>query len=89
MKISDELLHYSVWGHDRKDQHVMLASQQYHRESAPDFEATRFVHQSLPQLKVEDVDYSTSIAGLDLQAPFFINAMTGGTEETGPLPKGS
>ncbi len=85
MKISDELLHYSVWGHDRKDQHVMLASQQYSRESAPDFEATRFVHQSLPQLKVEDVDYSTSIAGLDLQAPFFINAMTGGTEETGRI----
>ena len=36
----------------------MLASQQYNRESAPDFEATRFVHQSLPQLKVQDVDYS-------------------------------
>ena len=84
-KISDELLHYSIFGRNRKDQHVMLASQQYSRESAPDFEETRFVHHSLPQLKVQDVDYSTSVAGLDLQTPFFINAMTGGTEETGRI----
>ena len=84
-KIDETLLHYSFWGHDRKDQHVMLASQQYSKESARDFEETRFVHQSLPQLKVEDVDYSTSIAGLDLQTPFFINAMTGGTKETGRI----
>lgn len=82
MKISDELLHYSVWGHDRKDQHVLLASQQYHQGSAPDFETTRFVHQSLPQIKVEDVDYSTCVAGFELETPFFINAMTGGTKET-------
>ena len=84
-KMNDDLLHYSIFGRNRKDQHVILATQQFTKESARDFEETRFVHHSLPQLKVQDVDYATSVAGLDLQAPFFINAMTGGTEETGRI----
>lgn len=84
-KIDEKLLNYSMFGRDRKDQHVMLASQQYSKESARDFEEIRFVHQSLPQLKTDDVDYSTQVAGLDIGTPFFINAMTGGTEETGRI----
>lgn len=83
--IDEKLLNYSFFGRNRKDQHVILAGQQYTSESARDFEETRFVHQSLPQLKVEDVDYSTSVVSLELQAPFFINAMTGGTEDTGKI----
>lgn len=76
---------YSYFGLNRKDQHVLLARQQFQRESARDFEETRFVHQSLPQLKVDDVDTSTSIAGIETKMPFFINAMTGGTEKTGKI----
>ncbi|CQR24189.1 isopentenyl pyrophosphate isomerase [Streptococcus varani] len=82
-KIDENLLNYSYFGKDRKDQHVLLASQQYTGQSSVDFEETRFVHQSLPQMKTDDVDYSTTVAGLDIQTPFFINAMTGGTKETG------
>lgn len=66
----------------RKDQHVALANQQFTTESARDFAQTRFVHQSLPEMKVEDVQLQTSVAGLTMEVPFFINAMTGGSEQT-------
>lgn len=79
------MFEYSYFGLNRKDQHVLLARQQFTNESSQDFKETRFVHQSLPQMKVEEVDYSTSAAGLQMQAPFFINAMTGGTAETGKI----
>lgn len=79
------MFEYSYFGLNRKDQHVLLAQQQFQQESARDFEESRFVHQSLPQLKVEDVDTSTSIAGMETKMPFFINAMTGGTEKTGKI----
>lgn len=72
--------HY--WGLDRKDQHVRLAQHQFTDESPKDFRESRFVHHSLPQLKVEEVSLETSVAGLQLEAPYFINAMTGGTKET-------
>lgn len=69
-------------GRNRKDQHVELASQQFTYQSAKDFEETRFVHQSLPEMKINDVDISTTVAGLEFATPFFINAMTGGSKKT-------
>lgn len=72
-------------GQNRKDQHVGLANQQYHSQSAPDFAQMRFVHHSLPQLKVEEVSIATQVAGLDFERPFFVNAMTGGSEKTGQI----
>ncbi|MER0122504.1 type 2 isopentenyl-diphosphate Delta-isomerase [Streptococcus sp. ZJ93] len=76
------MFEYAFTGPNRKDQHVALANQQFHMESAKDFEQTRFVHQSLPELKVEDVCLQTSVAGLTMATPFFVNAMTGGSERT-------
>ncbi|MCG9861024.1 type 2 isopentenyl-diphosphate Delta-isomerase [Streptococcus suis] len=70
------------FGLDRKDQHVGLANQQYSATPAKDFTETLFVHHSLPQTKVDEVDISTSVAGLDFAFPFFINAMTGGSKKT-------
>lgn len=37
-----------------------------------------FVHQSLPNVSVTDIDLSTKIGELSLSSPIFINAMTGG-----------
>lgn len=76
---------YAGYGTDRKDQHLGFAQQFYTSETVADFEQTRFVHQSLPELKVEDVDSSTQMAGLPLERPFFINAMTGGSEKTAKI----
>ncbi len=69
-------------GRNRKDQHVELASQQFTYQSAKDFEETRFVHHSLPEMRITDVDISTKVAGLDFTTPFFVNAMTGGSKKT-------
>ncbi len=79
------MIQYDYFGLDRKDQHVGLANQQFSLESSSDFEQTRFVHHSLPEMKTDDVDLSTQVAGLDFDIPFFINAMTGGSEKTGQI----
>ncbi|BCB04548.1 type 2 isopentenyl-diphosphate Delta-isomerase [Bacillus sp. KH172YL63] len=42
------------------------------------FDEVAFVHQSLPNIAVDDVHLSTRIGELTLSSPIFINAMTGG-----------
>ncbi|TCD45734.1 type 2 isopentenyl-diphosphate Delta-isomerase [Streptococcus sp. X16XC17] len=79
------MYHYTAM--NRKDQHVGLANRQFTMEPAKDFAETRFVHQSLPEMKVDDVDMSTTVAGIKMDVPFFINAMTGGSEKTGEINK--
>lgn len=79
------MLDYYYFGSNRKDQHVGLASQQASKHSSVDFEETRFVHHSLPERKVEDVSIRTQVAGIEFASPFFVNAMTGGSEKTGVI----
>lgn len=79
------MLGNEVIGLNRKDEHVALANQQFTLTPASDFEETRFVHHSLPEMKVADVSLQTSLAGLELAMPFFVNAMTGGSEKTGEI----
>ncbi|WP_238786623.1 type 2 isopentenyl-diphosphate Delta-isomerase [Vagococcus coleopterorum] len=67
---------------NRKDQHVALANEQYQVQAMSDFDQVRFVHQSLPQIDLADVSLKTRFAGLDLDYPFYINGMTGGSEKT-------
>ncbi|GCF93822.1 isopentenyl-diphosphate delta-isomerase [Enterococcus florum] len=66
---------------NRKDEHLLLAKTQY-KAKENDFDAVSFVHQSLVALSDDSIDLSTSIAGLSLDVPFYINAMTGGSEKT-------
>lgn len=79
------MLGKKVVGPNRKDQHIALANQQFTIESARDMEQTRFIHHSLPEIKVTDVSLKTSVAGLECAMPFFINAMTGGSKKTGEI----
>lgn len=79
------MFYLEKFGADRKDQHLGLANQQYTNQPAKDFRETLFVHHSLPQTKVEQVDLSTKVAGLEFPFPFFINAMTGGSQKTGEV----
>ena len=47
-----------------------------------EFDFVRVIHNPLPQTAVADVDLSTQAAGFTLSSPFYINAMTGGSEKT-------
>jgi isopentenyl-diphosphate delta-isomerase len=46
------------------------------------FSDLSFVHRALPECNLADVSLATKVGGLDFSSPIFINAMTGGAEET-------
>lgn len=48
-------------------------------------EAVRLVHQSLPDLHLDQIDLSTELLGHKLKAPIVIAAMTGGTDRAGSI----
>ena len=69
----------------RKDEHVSLA-EYFNRSNHQDyFKGIRFVHQSLPELDYNQTDPTTKIGTLKLKWPFYIEAMTGGSPQTGKL----
>lgn len=67
---------------NRKDDHVKLAEKFYRVSEVSDFDSIRFVHHSFPEISLKEVDISTSFAKFTMEQPFFINAMTGGSEMT-------
>src|SRR5699024_780320 len=71
-----------VLQHNRKNEHVSLSQKFHGDERDSSFHDLQFVHHSLPMIDVEEVSLETKIGNLSLQAPFFINAMTGGSPWT-------
>lgn len=68
---------------DRKRSHLDLcetAQVEYHGKTTL-FEEVDFIHNSLPELDVADIDISAEFLGKRLRAPLLITGMTGGTEE--------
>lgn len=70
---------------NRKNEHVDLAQEFYKHSTPSPFQDLRFVHHSLPQMATSDVNLSTSFAGLEMDFPLYINAMTGGSEYTSKI----
>ena len=71
---------------DRKDSHLSLCLQggvEYSTQNANGFGLLRFDHLALPEINKSEVDLTTTIFGKKLLAPFFIGAMTGGTDRAG------
>ncbi|MFW8053958.1 type 2 isopentenyl-diphosphate Delta-isomerase [Vagococcus fluvialis] len=66
---------------NRKDQHIHYAEMQYKPQSTNGLEQVRFVHQSFSEMKTTDVNLNTNLGSLSLDYPFFINAMTGGSDK--------
>lgn len=66
----------------RKDDHVLHALQQHDHHPTSDLQHVRFIHHALSEISINDVSLSTKIESLHLQTPFFINAMTGGSQHT-------
>ncbi len=61
----------------RKDDHIYF-SLEFPTHSA-DFKDCVLVHMSIPDVDFDNIDLKTTIAGLSLSLPIFINAITGGT----------
>lgn len=66
---------------NRKDEHVSLAKA-FHKDRPSDFDHVHLIHRSFPQVTVDDISITSEMASLPLKTPFFINAMTGGSEKT-------
>ncbi len=64
----------------RKGEHVHHALSS--GNSSADFNDCSLVHQSISHTDYEDINLATSLAGIPLNLPVFINAMTGGTADT-------
>ena len=67
---------------NRKDEHVDLALDNFKKFKSSDFDSMKIVYNSLSFTDFEDVDLSTNFCGLDFEFPFYINAMTGGSDKT-------
>ena len=68
--------------HKRKADHLDLCATDdvAFRERTTLLECVRFIHQSLPDLHVDEIDLGVDLLGKRLRAPIVIAAMTGGHE---------
>lgn len=71
----------------RKNEHIEHALYQHSECSTTEFQQTRFIHNAIPETNFNNIDITTSIEHLKLDTPFFINAMTGGNEQTKAINK--
>lgn len=71
----------------RKQDHLDLCAtdEVAFRERTTLLEHVRLVHQSLPDLSVDDLDTRVELLGKQLRAPLLIAGMTGGTERAGEV----
>ena len=67
---------------NKKDDHVLLAEKFREEPRISDFDNLRFVHHSFPEMSIDEAKIITSFATFTMEQPFFINAMTGGSEKT-------
>lgn len=86
---------------NRKDEHVLLSEELRVEPgfggrgpshpagaaspSAGVWDDLRFVHHSFPEISLDAVDIGTTVCGSRWEVPFYINAMTGGSEMTGRI----
>jgi isopentenyl-diphosphate delta-isomerase len=71
---------------DRKDSHLSICLEdevEFISNNANGFSMLRFDHQALPEINKRDISTAITLFGKNLEAPFFIGAMTGGTEKAG------
>lgn len=64
----------------RKNEHLSLATKLYNQVHSNSFDELQIIHQSLPEINLDQVSPTTSCGKLDLAFPFFIEAMTGGSQ---------
>jgi isopentenyl-diphosphate Delta-isomerase len=65
----------------RKDEHIKLAEKFYSPKKINSFDEMHIIRPALPEASVSKAILRTKMFGKDLAAPFFINAMTGGSQK--------
>ncbi len=64
---------------NRKSEHLRLAIKYF--QSTTMMSDVQLLHNSLPRLNLEDIDYSSTLCGYPIKAPIMLNAITGGSAE--------
>ncbi|SDQ08593.1 isopentenyl-diphosphate delta-isomerase [Streptococcus equinus] len=64
---------------NRKDEHIKYALK--YKSPYNSFDEMELIHHSLPDYDLSEIDLHTHFAGRDFDYPFYINAMTGGSEK--------
>ena len=64
---------------NRKDEHIKYALK--YQSPYNSFDDIELIHRSLPDYDLSEIDLHTHFAGRDFDFPFYINAMTGGSEK--------
>jgi isopentenyl-diphosphate Delta-isomerase len=70
----------------RKDEHIVICLERdvaFRKTNG--FERYDFLHQALPELNLADIDTSTTFMGKRFALPFFIEALTGGSQKAGMI----
>jgi len=63
---------------ERKDDHIRIVKEEDVEEPGTGFADVSLVHEALPETHLDEVDTSTTLLGATLDAPVFIESMTGG-----------
>ena len=63
---------------NRKDEHIKYTLK--YQSPYNSFDDMELIHHSLPDYDLSEIDLHTHFAGRDFEFPFYINAMTGGSE---------
>lgn len=68
---------------NRKKEHLKIAQNHsvHFEEITSGFEHYHFVHNALPEMNIEDIDFHTTFLGYDLKLPLIICSMSGGEQE--------
>ncbi|MFS1663554.1 type 2 isopentenyl-diphosphate Delta-isomerase [Streptococcus sp. zg-JUN1979] len=68
---------------NRKDDHIAHALT--YRSPYNSFDEMELIQRSLPKYALDEIDLSTSFSGLTFQYPFYVNAMTGGSQKAAKI----
>jgi isopentenyl-diphosphate Delta-isomerase len=68
---------------ERKADHIEVSLKENVQalKATTGFEDVNLMHKALPELEREKIDLSTTVFGYKFSAPFFVGAMTGGTQK--------
>ena len=64
---------------ERKNDHIKYALK--YESPYNSFDEIELIHTSIPKYNLDEIDLSTKFAGYKFEYPFFINAITGGSEK--------